>query len=430
LHDQNEALSQQQMEANATERNLQNQINALQSQLRDSDASLIRLIDSSPTTSGTATQVNTQQEINSDDEDDDVDEVNEQIQKAQDEEIKDLKKQVSDLTTRLSMGAEAYKEKFLECHKLEKKLKKMESKMKADKEKQETSSPAQTPSISTSSTAAAGDVASSPRPDSAGIMDTIEKLLISFADPDSEFEQQESVNLQQKELEKMRKAFQTEHTRYKKYKSLYLELKSNYDITVKHQTEITQLLTDQQKKYQITLDENLMLRQHISELEVSTQTEGSSIGGRGASETKDAVDDEVLFQDAPGDPMYSTSDKGSSSSGEETAETRAHIYQELSNKFNFCPDESDVAPVASSTSAKRSKPKPIKKKPVVSQQPIRSPPSIVELLETTVSQTHSPTTPTSSPKSSGEMRRRSSGSKSSKKKMKSSVKRRSHAAAP
>ena len=48
----------------------------------------------------------------------------------------------------------------------------------------------QTPSGCTSSTAAAGDAASSPRPDSAGIMDTIEKLLISFADPDSEFEQQ------------------------------------------------------------------------------------------------------------------------------------------------------------------------------------------------------------------------------------------------
>merc|ERR1719334_2192712 len=156
----------------------------------------------------------------------------------------------------------------------------MESKMRTDKEKQEASSPVQTPTGSTSSTAAAGDAASSPRPDSAGIMDTIEKLLISFADPDSEFEQQESVNLQQKELEKMRKAFQTEHTRYKKYKSLYLELKSNYDITVKHQTEITQLLTDQQKKYQITLDENLMLRQHISDLEVTPQTEGSSMGGR------------------------------------------------------------------------------------------------------------------------------------------------------
>ncbi|XP_078487180.1 uncharacterized protein LOC100185044 isoform X2 [Ciona intestinalis] len=277
--------------------------------------------------------------------------------------INDLRSQVEDLTTRLSMGADAYKEKFVECHKLEKKVKKLKLIHKS-------TSSANVPLKTSTSTDGESTMQSND-----GIMNKLEKLFLSIADPDAE-EQEQSLKLQQK-VDDMVKAVETEHARYRKYKQLYIEEKqksaTKLAASTCKQDELQLRYEDETERCKMLDDENMMLKTQLNEfIQSSTDAAVRSVmTGTPHKESSDSNDDGLSYAGA----------------------TKAG-FTNLCSKANNIPTYSSEGKSDSDETSQPTQTRSVpisapRKTKVISRQPIRSPPVLSDVV---TSSSHSDST--------------------------------------
>nr|XP_026693946.1 tax1-binding protein 1-like isoform X2 [Ciona intestinalis] len=260
------------------------------------------------------------------------------------------------------MGADAYKEKFVECHKLEKKVKKLKLIHKS-------TSSANVPLKTSTTTDGESTMQSND-----GIMNKLEKLFLSIADPDAE-EQEQTLKLQQK-VDEMVKAVDTEHARYRKYKQLYIEEKQRSATKLAaatcKQDELQLRYEDEMERCKMLDDENMMLKTQLNEfIESSTDAAVRNVmTGTPQKERSDSNDDGLSYAGAAKAgftnlcskdiPTYSSEGKSDS---DETSQ----------------PTTTRPVPISAPRKSK-----------VISRQPIRSPPVLSDVV-TSSSQSDSTT---------------------------------------
>nr|CAB3266820.1 tax1-binding protein 1 homolog B-like [Phallusia mammillata] len=361
-------LLNQRREAEEMECEMHGQIVLLRKQLEDSDtavAQATRICDIRPSKTSRKTQTAKKKQANSEVQ---ATTTKDQEEKdAKDQLVTDLKTQVEDLTTRLSMGADAYKDKFVECHKLEKKLKKF----KQQQAKQSTKGQTESADKSTSAVGSPRD----DEPENQGFMNSIGKLLMAIADPDAE-EQEQATNLRSK-LEEMEKSIQTEHARYIKYKQLYgdekKKLAAQKTASDEREQELVNKLELEQANYKALNDENAMLQYQLNEF-VQSSTDRTVLTAMSYPSSNDdelssspdpavnyrrdpditPTEDDSKFLDAPEYPMVYPHEDGP---------------QLLTGSSDASDEFSDGRPT-SSKSVTRSAPVPCSKGKVISRQPI------------------------------------------------------------
>ncbi|CAK8671727.1 unnamed protein product [Clavelina lepadiformis] len=333
--------------------------------------------------------------------------------------ITDLKNQVSDLTTRLSMGADAYKEKFVECHKLEKKVKRLKQLYHAR----------QNVPLAEKSSASLEQIGSQTSGQSESWSSRLEKLFLTIADPDAEEKEREKQLISK--LETLQKNLESEQARSSKYKKLYQDEKQKSSSTIKQaeakEKQSEKKFKDVQDKLRSFSEENSMLKAQLKEF-VHTSTDSAvknAMMYTGDSSSYDELsssperidrdqDEENQFEDALDTPAYQegypvdSSDQSQNSSEASDDASDFPLGTSGLPKFNICSDRDPINEhpmVMSSHDDVMSRPssKPItistppKSKKVISRQPIRSPPHIAEII---TSQTAT---------SSGESRKSKSG---------------------
>uniref|UniRef100_H2Z445 Uncharacterized protein n=1 Tax=Ciona savignyi TaxID=51511 RepID=H2Z445_CIOSA len=308
--------------------------------------------------------------------------------------INDLRSQVEDLTTRLSMGADAYKEKFVECHKLEKKVKKLKMLQKPDA----------APPAASKATPAKEEEAEGVSPVNQGFMNKLEKLFLSIADPDAE-EQEQSKQLQQK-LDEMARGVEKEHNRYRRYKQLYAEEKHKAMTRLASANattaEINHKYKAEKERCKVLVVENEMLKSQLDEF-VRSSTDAAVRNVMTCDPTaqdrtpRETPDDEAQFQDAQEFPVLGDKADSSPSGSSETDEGLEYNGQSL----NFCTkgeatsseekSDSDGMEIAR-PSTKPISIAPVGKSKVISCQPIRSPPVPSDVISSS-SQSEGPSAP-------------------------------------
>lgn len=276
--EKNNNLTSERMLAKEREKELKEQIRLLKSQLECADMAVAAAAnyadDKGKSENGTQTAVEGKKEVS---------ENNESV-------VADLKMQIEDLRTRLSMGAAAYTEKYMECHKLERKMKKIQHKpgSKIPGKKPEDSSHESTTADSQDDSAKAGKKsATKPKtppvkqqqeeeqPTGGNFMSKLEQLFMAIADPD--VEEKERANNLKSRMEELEKSVQFQHGRYKKYKQLYQEEKKSHasdqeasaSEVLKLKTELDKLkVAKESLKY-----ENEALKEQLNEFVKSSKDE-------------------------------------------------------------------------------------------------------------------------------------------------------------
>lgn len=375
-------LASEKVDAKQRETTLQNQVKLLRHQLECADkavAAAASVQDGTETNnSGTQTKTRSAQKI-----EDDKDSV-----------IADLKMQIEDLRTRLSMGAAAYTEKYKECHKLERKMKKIQhtkSAPKAESKNTEESATASSQDESTrKSSGAKPKVPAKQQPEqedastSGNLMSKLEHFFMAIADPD--VEEKERANNLKLQLEELEKNVQFQHGRYKKYKQLYLEEKETNGADMKMATEQIQSLTseiEEMKKAKESLQhENDALKQQLLEFVKNSKDENvlktreivipTASGVKSISRTRYPHEDVQLDSSYPHDS--SDTSKDSSSDNDITGEF--HLANtRFTSGLALCPEkQADISEPVNIPRSRDSVLAPSSS--VIKRQPARSPPMI------------------------------------------------------
>uniref|UniRef100_F6WR05 Uncharacterized protein n=2 Tax=Ciona intestinalis TaxID=7719 RepID=F6WR05_CIOIN len=236
-----------------------------------------------------------------------------------------------------------------------------------------------------------------------GIMNKLEKLFLSIADPDAE-EQEQTLKLQQK-VDEMVKAVDTEHARYRKYKQLYIEEKQRSATKLAaatcKQDELQLRYEDEMERCKMLDDENMMLKTQLNEfIESSTDAAVRNVmtGTPQKERSREILDDESQFQDAQEFPMLSTKSDYSASS-DSNDDGLSYAGAAKAGFTNLCskdiPTYSSEGKSDSDETSQPTTTRPVpisapRKSKVISRQPIRSPPVLSDVV-TSSSQSDSTT---------------------------------------
>nr|XP_039260559.1 tax1-binding protein 1 homolog B-like [Styela clava] len=273
-------ITDEKLKAKQMEENLKEEISILKSHLESADMAVAtaasadndKLEISTQTLGGTNTEPKSP--VSSSQKDDDL--------LAKDRTIEELKMQIEDLRTRLSMGATAYTEKYMECHKLEKKMKKIHGQKtpakaakpdSASSDSQDGLIQKNAPQTSVGSGELSGQANEAGDETGGNFMSKLEQLFMAIADPDAE-EQAQASKLKVR-LDKMEESMQFHRSKYRKYKQMYQELKQTHGTSSKRWTEeVTSL-----KQEIVTLksnngglqDENQALKEQLNEFVINSR---------------------------------------------------------------------------------------------------------------------------------------------------------------
>lgn len=377
-------LASEKVDAKQRETTLQNQVKLLRHQLECADKAVAAAASAQDgtDTNDNGTQTRNTRKVQNDEDD-------------KESTIGDLKMQIEDLRTRLSMGATAYTEKYKECHKLERKMKKIQHNKSAPQTQAKMAEESATASSQDDSARKASGakpkVSAKQHPEQedsstggGNLMSKLEQFFMAIADPD--VEEKERANNLKFRLEELEKNVQFQHGRYKKYKQLYQEEKEAHSSEMETATEKIRSLAseiDEIKKAKDSLQyENDALKQQLLEFVKNSKDENvlktreivipTASGVKSISRTRYPHEEAQLETTYP----HESSDAPRDSSSDSDITGEFHLANtRFASGLALCPenqaDESDPISIPRSGDGILAP-----SSSVIKRQPTRSPPMI------------------------------------------------------
>lgn len=333
------------------------------------------------------------------------------VMKAKDKTIEELKMQIEDLRTRLSMGATAYTEKYMECHKLEKKMKKIHGQKALEKTvKQDSASSDSQDGLNPKNAVQAESTPSDQtNGDETGgnFMSKLEQLFMAIADPDAE--EQAQASKYKIKLDEMEKSMQFHRSKYRKYKQMYQEEKQIHEASSKRSVEevtsLKQEIIGLKSMNSALSNENQALKEQLNEFVINSRDENVM---KTRSDTQKYPTETLNLTQKSGQgssyPHFNTSSyphevssiithKGNSSSDSDSSDD-FHLASSRFGAMGLCPknqSSDDSGRMKSSAPIDM----PASSNTVIKRQPTRSPP-LIEVISDEASATRAPTAPTMS----------------------------------